>query len=180
MTDNTPKGTVFTVTLPVNSDTEANLVEQVVLETEENDEENVGKEKKDEKPTILVVEDNTDARQFLQRSLEGEYQILVAANGKEALRIIAKNNDVSIVVSDIMMPVMDGITLFRQLKNNINYSHIPVVLLTAKSGEEDIVESLKEGVADYITKPFSLEVLKLRIRKNWNGHMTLTEKWGRA
>ena len=165
VTDNTPKGTVFTVTLPINSDSEANLVEQVVLETEENDEENVGKEKKDEKPTILVVEDNTDARQFLQRSLEGEYHILVAANGKEALRIIAKNNDVSIVVSDIMMPVMDGITLFRQLKSNINYSHIPVVLLTAKSGEEDIVESLKEGVADYITKPFSLEVLKLRIRK---------------
>ena len=91
--------------------------------------------------------------------------MLIAANGKEALDVLAKIEDVSLVVSDVMMPVMDGLQLFRQIKRNINYSHIPVILLTAKSSEENIVEGLEEGAADYITKPFSLAVLRLRIRK---------------
>lgn len=79
--------------------------------------------------------------------------------------MLARKDDVSIIVSDVMMPEMDGIELFREIKGNINFSHIPVILLTAKSSEENIVEGLEEGVADYITKPFSLAVLRLRIRK---------------
>ena len=160
--DNKPKGTIFTVTLPV--------MEAVAVEGQQAAEDNAAAEEvvpdiSSERPTLLVVEDNTDARLFLQRSLDDEYQVLVAANGKEALQVLSKNDNVSIVVSDVMMPVMDGMALFRQLKSNIKYSHIPVVLLTAKSGEENIVEGLKKGAADYITKPFSLEVLRLRLRK---------------
>lgn len=119
---------------------------------------------------FYVDEDNTDARQFLQRSLEDEYQVLLAANGKEALKELSNNDDVSIIISDVMMPVMDGMELVRQIRNNIRFSHIPVILLTAKSSEEDIVAGLKEGVADYLTKPFSLTVLRLRIQKilEWN------------
>jgi CheY-like chemotaxis protein len=120
-----------------------------------------------------VVEDNTDARLFLQRSLEDEYQVLLAANGKEALRQLTNNDGVSIIISDVMMPVMDGMELVRQIRMNIRFSHIPVILLTAKSSEEDIVEGLQEGAADYLTKPFSLTVLRLRIRKilEWTQHV---------
>ena len=118
-----------------------------------------------DKMRILVVDDNMDARLFLQRSLDDEYQVLVAGNGKEALHILGRNDKVSMVISDIMMPMMDGIQLFRNIKDNINYSHIPVILLTAKSSEENIIAGLEEGADDYITKPFSLSVLRLRIRK---------------
>ena len=164
VTDNKPRGTIFTVTLPISASSEA-----VIEDITDNDatfltEQNTT-EKTTSKPVILVVDDNEDARLFLQRSLDDEYHVLVAANGKDALDQLAKNDDVSIVICDVMMPVMDGITFFRNVKSDIRYSHIPVVLLTAKSNEENIVAGLEEGVADYITKPFSLAVLRLRIRK---------------
>ena len=164
VTDNVPKGSVFTVTLPVNQSAED--VEQLpVNEAESLSSDIIPKGKVNGKPTILVVEDNLDARQFLQRSLEDEYNVIVASNGKEALVQLDRADQVKLVVTDVMMPVMDGIELFRRIRNNINYSHIPVILLTAKSGEENIISGLKEGAADYITKPFNLEVLRLRIQK---------------
>ena len=162
--DNTPKGTIFTVTLPV--DESANeMVEELSLDNDTLTDELITDNGVQNKFTILVVDDNTDARLFLKRSLEDEYHVLLAANGKEALQVLAKIDNVSIIVSDVMMPEMDGIEFFREIKSNINYSHIPVILLTAKSSEENIVAGLEEGVADYITKPFSLAVLRLRIRK---------------
>ena len=162
--DNTPKGTIFTVTLPV--DESANeMVEELSLDNDTLTDELITDNGVQNKFTILVVDDNTDARLFLKRSLEDEYHVLLASNGKEALQVLAKIDNISIIVSDVMMPEMDGIEFFREIKSNINYSHIPVILLTAKSSEENIVEGLEEGVADYITKPFSLAVLRLRIRK---------------
>ena len=160
--DNKPRGTIFTVSLPVMESAESDMEEKETVEPIA--EVDVVADEEVEQTTILVVEDNTDARLFLQRSLDDEYHVLVAANGKEALQVLAGNN-VGVVVSDVMMPVMDGMALVRQIRSNFNYSHIPVILLTAKSGEENIVAGLKEGVADYITKPFSLEVLRLRISK---------------
>ena len=79
----------------------------------------------------------------------------------------------SIIISDVMMPVMDGMELVRHIRKNIRYSHIPVILLTAKSSEEDIISGLKEGVADYLTKPYSLAVLRMRIKKilEWTLHV---------
>ena len=164
VTDNKPKGTVFTVTLPVNDTMDEN-VEELTPDGETLTDELITDDGVQNKATILVVDDNTDARLFLQRSLDDEYHVLVEANGKEALRTLAGKDNISIIVSDVMMPEMDGIEFFREIKSNINYSHIPVILLTAKSSEENIVAGLEEGVADYITKPFSLAVLRLRIRK---------------
>ena len=119
------------------------------------------------------MEDNTDARLFLQRSLKDEYRVLLAANGKEALSQLAKADGVRMIISDVMMPVMDGIELVRKIKKDLRYSHIPVILLTAKSSEEDIIAGLKEGVTDYLTKPFSLAVLRLRIKNilEWTQHV---------
>ena len=165
VSDNSPQGTVFTVTLPLlESDGEEEQVE-TMADLEKVESEQAPKAVHDERPTILVVDDNMDARLFLQRSLDDEYQVLVAANGKEALEVLDDNDNISIVVSDVMMPVMDGIELFRRIKSNISYSHIPVIMLTAKSSEENIVAGLQEGAADYITKPFSLAVLRLRIKR---------------
>ena len=164
VTDNKPRGTIFTVTLPITESAET-MIEDITDADTSFLTETVAIEKASSKPIVLVVDDNEDARLFLQRSLDDEYHVLVAANGKEALDQLAKTDDVSIVICDVMMPVMDGITFFRKVKSDIRYSHIPVVLLTAKSNEENIVAGLEEGVADYITKPFSLAVLRLRIRK---------------
>jgi DNA-binding response OmpR family regulator/anti-sigma regulatory factor (Ser/Thr protein kinase) len=160
VTDNVPQGSIFTVTLPVS----LNAID-AEAETDENTEAAIADADTSAKPTILVVEDNLDSRQFLKRSLDDEYNIVTAANGKEALRELGQHSEVKLILTDVMMPEMDGIELFRHIRNNINYSHIPVILLTAKSGEENIISGLKEGAADYITKPYSLEVLRLRIKK---------------
>lgn len=170
VTDNKPVGTVFTVTIPTpntidtsNGDNATDSTRRTTLETEAEK----------QPPTILVIEDNIDARLFLQRSLENEYRILLAANGKEAFSLLGKNDNVNLIISDVMMPVMDGIEFVRLLRKNIRYSHIPVILLTAKSGEDDIIAGLEEGVADYLTKPYSLAVLRLRIGKilEWTNHI---------
>ncbi|MCR4603187.1 MAG: DNA-binding response regulator [Prevotella sp.] len=167
VSDNKPQGSIFTVTLPLTSSSKDNIEAVVNDEDDTITEEVTASEESQpqQKPTIIVVDDNMDARLFLQRSLDNDYHVLVAENGREALKLLARNKDISIVVSDVMMPVMDGIELFQRIKGNINYSHIPVVLLTAKSSEESIIEGLQLGVADYITKPYSLAVLKLRLRK---------------
>jgi len=168
--DNEPRGSIFTVTLPLRKTKHDELTTEVKIGEEVNESTT---ETPQSKPTILIVEDSTDARLFLQRSLENEYHVLTAANGKEALHQLSKNNDTSIIVSDVMMPVMDGMELVKYIKKDIKYSHIPVILLTAKNSEENIVAGLEEGVADYITKPFSLAVLRLRIRKivEWTQHV---------
>ena len=160
VTDNVPRGSIFTVTLPVS----LNAID-AEAEADETTEAAIADADTSTKPTILVVEDNLDSRQFLKRSLDDEYNIVTAANGKEALRELGQHSEVKLILTDVMMPEMDGIELFRHIRNNINYSHIPVILLTAKSGEENIISGLKEGAADYITKPYSLEVLRLRIKK---------------
>ncbi len=164
VTDNEPKGTVFTVTLPINT-SEDETIEELTPDSDTLADDFIIDDGVQNKPTILVVDDNTDARLFLQRSLSDEYHVLVAVNGKDALQVLAKTDTINIIVTDVMMPEMDGIEFFREIKGDINYSHIPVILLTAKSSEENIVAGLEEGVADYITKPFSLAVLRLRIRK---------------
>lgn len=163
--DNHPKGSVFTVTIPLN-DTVETIVEEVpanAVPVSEN--EDIPEDKINDKPTIMVVDDNKDARLFLQRSLDNDYNVIVATNGQEALSLLDQSEKVDLIVSDVMMPVMDGMELLKRVKADINYSHIPVILLTAKSGEENIVSGLKEDAADYITKPFSLSVLQLKVKK---------------
>ena len=123
--------------------------------------------------TILLVEDNTDMLGYLGRSLSKEYSICQATDGNMALEVL-KSNDVNIIVSDVMMNGMDGLTLCHHIKDNINTSHIPVILLTAKALEEDELHGLQMGADDYITKPFNFNILRHRIRrliqKNQNAH----------
>jgi signal transduction histidine kinase/ligand-binding sensor domain-containing protein/DNA-binding NarL/FixJ family response regulator len=164
VSDNQPRGTIFTVMLPLKRESTAEMP---------SEEEGPQGYSQPKVTTVLIVEDNTDARLFLQRSLENEYRVLLAANGKEALNQLVKYDNVNIIISDVMMPVMDGMEFVRQIRKNIRFSHIPVILLTAKSSEEDIIAGLQEGVADYLTKPYSLAVLRLRIKKilEWTQHV---------
>ncbi|MCW3786998.1 hybrid sensor histidine kinase/response regulator transcription factor [Plebeiibacterium sediminum] len=113
-------------------------------------------------PSVLLIEDNQDLRTYLYNNLKSYFNVRTASNGKEGLEI-ATNEKPDIVVSDIMMPEKDGLEVTRDLKNNINTSHIPVILLTAKSSLEQIQMGFECGADDYISKPFSFALLKTRI-----------------
>lgn len=159
------KGTCFTVLLPAKKIYEpssrnttgpvpAEDTEQLLSETSSR----TGK-----KQTIMVIEDNEDIRFYLKDNLKAQYHVEEASNGKEGWEKIKQVNP-DLVVSDIMMPVMDGIELARKIKNETVTSHIPIVLLTAKGSEEKQLEGFNIGVNDYITKPFTFEILASRIR----------------
>lgn len=111
---------------------------------------------------ILIVEDNADLLMVLANSLERLYKVLKASNGIEAMEII-KDYSVDLIISDVMMPEMDGITLCRTIKQDINYSHISVLLLTAKNQIADRIESYNAGADAYISKPFEMEILIARV-----------------
>lgn len=112
--------------------------------------------------TLLVVEDNADMQAFVARQLTSDYRVLTAANGKEALEVLGKEV-VSLVISDIVMPEMDGLELCERLKSEVDYSHIPIILLTAKTTMQARIEGMKLGADAYIEKPFSVEYLKVCI-----------------
>lgn len=112
---------------------------------------------------VLVVEDNADMRAYMKTILSEQYNVLEAADGREAMSVIL-SHPVDFIISDLMMPVMDGMELARQVKENFTVSHIPFVLLTAKADIEAIKEGYRCGVDDYISKPFDEEVLKTRIK----------------
>ena len=114
------------------------------------------------KPTLLVVEDDRDMQVFISKQLSSAYQVLTANNGIEALKSL-DDNYVNLVISDIMMPQMDGLELCDRLKSDIEYSHIPIILLTAKTNLQSKIEGLKLGADAYVEKPFSLEYLKVCI-----------------
>jgi DNA-binding response OmpR family regulator len=159
------KGACFTVLLPAQKICEPltkSATRPVVIEDEEQlMEEESGKNGK--KKTILIVEDNEDLRFYLKDNLKSQYHVEEAINGKEGWEKIKQHNP-DLVVSDIMMPVMDGVELARKIKTETLTAHIPVILLTAMGSEEKQLEGLKAGVNDYITKPFTFEILASRIR----------------
>lgn len=111
------------------------------------------------KRRLLVVEDDEEIRRYLCHELGADFHMQECPNGKEALALVLKNAP-DLIISDIMMPGMDGITLCRKIKQNIHVNHIPIVLLTAKSREEDTLEGLSIGADAYIVKPFSIELLR--------------------
>lgn len=113
-------------------------------------------------PTVLVIDDNTDIRQYERTLLQDEYIVLEAADGKEGLAVALKEVP-DLVICDVMMPVMDGLELTEQLKTNTATSHIPVIMLTAKNLEEHRAEGYEHGADSYITKPFHSKVLLARI-----------------
>lgn len=160
--DNKPCGCIFTIRFP-------KIVAVSNQTLEENEDVEVLEDiKRDDviqkKPVLLFVDDNQDLCEFIYDNLKDEYSVLIANDGQEAI-VLLKQNDVNIIVSDIMMPVMDGIELCKQIKTNIEWSHIPVILLTARTTDEHKIEGLEIGADDYVTKPFNLDILKLRILK---------------
>ncbi len=173
VTDNNPKGSIFTFKLPVEliKDEEENIFEEDVVE--------IDAEVIKTNPVLLFVDDNKDFCDFMADGLSEDYTVVVAHNGKEAIEKL-HSNDVNIVISDVMMPVMSGTELCSYIKNNIQWSHIPVILLTARTAEEYKIEGLELGADDYLTKPFNFNVLKLRVSKflEWTqkGHQAFSQK----
>jgi signal transduction histidine kinase/ligand-binding sensor domain-containing protein/DNA-binding response OmpR family regulator len=159
------KGTCFTVLLPAKKIYES-LTRTTTIPTAVEDGEQITLEespKSGKRKTILIVEDNEDLRFYLKDNLKAQYHVEEATNGKEGWEK-TKQLYPDLVVSDIMMPLMDGVELARKIKTETLTAHIPVILLTAMGSEEKQLEGLKAGVNDYITKPFTFEILASRIR----------------
>ncbi len=115
------------------------------------------------KPVVLIVEDQADMRKFIAQELSTNYQVLEADNGKSALGQLKENN-VNLIISDVMMPVMDGFELCNTVKNDVDYSHIPFILLTAQHNLQSRLEGLNKGADAYMEKPFSIELLIAQIQ----------------
>jgi len=183
------KGTCFTVTLPVSQSDYAE--DEIVAEPLQYDEEEKewanGEESLDDNiliddlglshdPIVLLVEDNTELLEFMKETLENRYQIFTAKNGNEALQKI--NNAIpDLIISDVMMPEMDGYEFTRIIKSELNTSHIPVILLTAKSGPDNRYKGLKTGADYYIEKPFYPHILEQNIENILNTRKRLIERF---
>lgn len=154
--DNGSRGTVFTVAIPIVSAESIEPVPEPAPPTAVSAEPAT--------PRVLVVDDNPDLLRFINAELSGEYTIATARNGQEAIAEIARTKP-DIVLSDIMMPGMDGIELCRRLKSDEATASIPVLILTAKHEVSAKIEGLTIGADDYMTKPFNIDVLRLRINK---------------
>ena len=158
---NNGQGSVFVISLPiVNEENISNEDEEVDRTIEVQPIENYSPEK----AKLLIIEDNLEMRTYLRKNLEDSYDIHEASDGIEGLESIQKNIP-DIIISDLMMPNMNGLELCEKVKSNMVTSHIPLIILTAKINEETAFEGFSFGADDYITKPFSMKLLKIRIQK---------------
>lgn len=155
------KGSIFTIIVPIEKN---EYKEQELVNNTEEIEETIEKisYKSENKPSVLFIDDNSELRNLIQHIFTRKYNILTAENGIEGLEIINKNN-VDIIISDIVMPKMDGLEFCRQIKNNLKTSHIPIIMLTAKNISDDQVECYNAGADSYVSKPFKMEILQARI-----------------
>ncbi len=115
-------------------------------------------------PVLLVIDDNADIRSFIKQGLDTKYKIIQAENGEQGLDMLKKFNP-NMIICDIMMPVMDGLEFCKVVKSDEQTSHIPLILLTAKSTVDSELKGLGAGADDYLTKPFNMEILELKIGK---------------
>lgn len=174
------QGTRFVIRLPLGSNhlkaeelenpeetgsepTISQLPKDSIYETEEENKTNeYRKHKAKTRYRVLIVEDDEEIRRYIRSELDSDFRIYECTNGREGLETILKEKP-DLVISDVMMPEMDGITLCRKIKQNININHIPIILLTAKSKAEDQIEGLEIGADAYIVKPFNTELLRTTI-----------------
>ncbi len=160
------KGSTFKVTIPVKFPHQFELDQAIKNYVSNKANKENGKElvtNGQRKPLVLLVEDNDDFRFYLKDNLRHQYEILEASNGKEAWEI-AEGSMPDLVVSDIVMPEVDGIELCKKIKADHKTSHIPVILLSAQVGETNKLKGFEVGADDYITKPFNFEILIYRIK----------------
>lgn len=192
--ENEGGGSVFVVTIPLQKDCyEASdfLVKNSHILKADLTKERDGQEEKttDAVPsapsaplnrrTILLIEDDNDVREFLLSELESCFDLKVASDGKAGIAM-AKELDVDLIVSDVMMPGMNGFELTKRLKNSFETSHIPIILLTALSTDENVLEGTESGADAYITKPFSPQLLMARILQLLNQREILRQKFGKV
>lgn len=164
--DSTPgKGSTFTVLLPATQHIEQEVIaNSELIVAEELVEETVQEERKGKLPLLLIVDDNVDFRNFISGLFKDSYRILLADDGVKALKL-ALTRMPDLIISDVMMPNMNGYELCQNLKQDIRVSHIPIILLTAKSGDENKYLGLESGAEDYISKPFKMEILALKVNR---------------
>ena len=173
------KGTTFFIELPINKEAFAqsqideknkiniHIPQSVILdfsELEKKSTEELAQEREAEENSykLLVVEDNVELLMLMQQLLRHNYRVYTAQNGREALQVV-HSTDLDLIISDVMMPEMNGYELTEAVKSDQDYSHLPIILLTAKIQDTDREEALKVGADDYIAKPFRLSDLQLRI-----------------
>jgi signal transduction histidine kinase/DNA-binding response OmpR family regulator len=166
------QGVAFTVTIPLAENANESISES------ENESIVNCTQKFDKTNKILIVEDNDDLRHFLASALRSRYQTVTARDGQEGLEILEKE-EIDAIISDVMMPRMDGFEFTRQVRMNPEICHLPVILLTARSGEKSVVKGLEVEADYYITKPFSLTHLELAIERQIKLRKTLQEKFRR-
>ena len=191
--ENEGGGSVFVVTLPLQKDCyEASdflVKDSPILKAELTKERDEQEEKTTDavpsapsaplnRRTILLIEDDNDVREFLLSELESCFDLKVASDGKAGIAM-AKELDVDLIVSDVMMPGMNGFELTKRLKNSFETSHIPIILLTALSTDENVLEGTESGADAYITKPFSPQLLMARILQLLNQREILRQKFGK-
>ncbi len=167
--DNIDHGAVFIISIPITPATAAPATDkdkEVMLSGHKPDPTTPAISENDNSalPLALIVDDSPDMLEFLKDGLSDDFHTITAPNGKEALKIMSSIKP-AIIVTDLMMPEMDGIELCRQLKSSHDLASIPIVILTAKHDARDKVEGLTIGADDYLTKPFDIRVLILRMKK---------------
>ena len=135
---------------------------QALVPDVNNDDDNLQEQSDEDIYRLLIVEDNVELLMLMRQLLRPTYRVYVAKNGLEAIKII-RQKDLDLIISDVMMPEMDGYELTAAVKNDPDYNHLPIILLTAKTQEEDEEEALRIGADEFLTKPFRLGDLKLHI-----------------
>lgn len=143
--------------------TQAELLIEDSNNSESYDSEGMNQFTEENKEIILIVEDNFDVRQYVREQLENFFKIIEAKDGEAGL-ILAKNEIPDLIITDLMMPKLDGYTFTKSIRNNDKTSHIPVIMLTAKAALDDKIEGLETGVDSYLTKPFNSKELKATVR----------------
>ena len=188
------EGSVFCVRLPLgeqNQDTKMAEIqlndhvystqvfaEQVIIDVEEPVATNE-KLPNDNREIVLIVEDNSDVRAYIREQLEVFYQVMEAENGEEGM-FVAKETVPDLIVTDLMMPKVNGFEFCIEVRKSEKTSHIPIVMLTAKAGFDDKIEGLEIGIDDYITKPFSAKELKVRVKNLINQRKLLRSRFKAA
>lgn len=161
------KGRKFTVTLPVRhvSENAATNVSRMITDSEVNAElGNIELETVndgDDKPLLLIIDDNADIRKMIRELLSADYRIIEAANGKDGIRLASKYVP-DLIICDVMMPVMDGLECCRRIKDEITTSHIPVLMLTACAMDEQRIQGYESGADGYLSKPFNSKMMSMR------------------
>lgn len=190
------KGTCFSVYLPLSRDAytenelsggaqqeepvySTNAQSMYIVDTEETPEEKNSEMDNGKKEVILVVEDNVEIRHYMSQGLGRFFTVKEVENGEEAVELL-NTEEINLIVTDVMMPVMDGIQLCKYVKRNLRTCHIPVIILSAKAEVKDQLDGLQVGADDYIAKPFSLSVVVMKIKNILRTHYRAIEHYSKS